>query len=671
MVNTQHIVWCQHGCGNNFHSKCFKAWADNCRSDVTCPLCRGVWTPQDLAQLSKPTKFTLDTNIHIGVRCGGCSTAPIKGNRYKCTTCTDYNLCEECFANRNIHGTHSFITRSKPARRHQDDDEWTPANRTVLMIESRYNARTLEPEEPVPTQTVPISSTRNNPSTQTRTTTTVQPTTDLSHLMYRDISPEDYETLLQLDEGDDTAKGVPQSAIDSLESITVEEGTTFTDCCPICLEEMIVGEQVKKLPNCTHIFHKLCIDMWLVRSNNCAVCNNIVFTNIDEIREQERAIVESPVSNITQEEETSSVGSLTLTQRQPTRPPRVRRRVPSTTARTNTVTTTQPTLGQTSSSHFHMTTNEERERNLQTIRRKLQVKRASTIRGAQSATIPSGIELSGIGVGIGGSEQSTSAPLSNTQARKLRPKSPSVTERRKKEPSPTPQFDLSGMQVYNGERFNEESVTTTTLRPRSASSGRLVKGTARKENKSQSQPVDHVGLDLVGADLGIETRSNTQVPKGKQIKGTAVTRKPLQDENMQNFNFALSGNIIGPPSGVEKIETSIKPPLPTKLRTTPVDESDHKNLTLGGIDPLRAESGKFRKGKQIKGSMINKQAIFPEPDTILGLTLANSTLGKNDLAAPKGRQVKGSVTRKAKENTVMQLNPSLELMGTTFDANKT
>jgi len=34
--------------------------------------------------------------VHHGVTCDGCSTYPIVGNRYKCSVCPDYDLCESC-----------------------------------------------------------------------------------------------------------------------------------------------------------------------------------------------------------------------------------------------------------------------------------------------------------------------------------------------------------------------------------------------------------------------------------------------------------------------------------------------------------------------------------------------------------------------------------------------
>lgn len=34
--------------------------------------------------------------IHDEVTCDFCGTEPIIGNRYKCTVCFNYDICEDC-----------------------------------------------------------------------------------------------------------------------------------------------------------------------------------------------------------------------------------------------------------------------------------------------------------------------------------------------------------------------------------------------------------------------------------------------------------------------------------------------------------------------------------------------------------------------------------------------
>ena len=49
-----------------------------------------------------------DGFVHRGITCNGCSTHPIKGIRYRCANCTDYDLCEACEALQIHPKTHLF-----------------------------------------------------------------------------------------------------------------------------------------------------------------------------------------------------------------------------------------------------------------------------------------------------------------------------------------------------------------------------------------------------------------------------------------------------------------------------------------------------------------------------------------------------------------------------------
>lgn len=45
--------------------------------------------------------------------------------------------------------------------------------------------------------------------------------------------------------------------------------------CAICLAEFLHGEEVRVLPRCKHMYHKGCIDQWLVlRSLHCPICRD-------------------------------------------------------------------------------------------------------------------------------------------------------------------------------------------------------------------------------------------------------------------------------------------------------------------------------------------------------------------------------------------------------------
>ena len=45
--------------------------------------------------------------------------------------------------------------------------------------------------------------------------------------------------------------------------------------CSICLDKFVCGKYKRKMPSCTHEFHKTCIDKWLYKKLNCPICRSI------------------------------------------------------------------------------------------------------------------------------------------------------------------------------------------------------------------------------------------------------------------------------------------------------------------------------------------------------------------------------------------------------------
>mmetsp|Transcript_35740 Transcript_35740/g.95787 ORF Transcript_35740/g.95787 Transcript_35740/m.95787 type:complete len:291 (+) Transcript_35740:140-1012(+) len=42
--------------------------------------------------------------------------------------------------------------------------------------------------------------------------------------------------------------------------------------CSICIMPFDPGDKVRRLPGCGHVFHKSCVDLWLLRSAECPLC---------------------------------------------------------------------------------------------------------------------------------------------------------------------------------------------------------------------------------------------------------------------------------------------------------------------------------------------------------------------------------------------------------------
>ena len=49
----------------------------------------------------------MNDDVHEGIKCDGCEMNPIRGLRFKCLDCPDFDLCEECY-NREVHKHHKM-----------------------------------------------------------------------------------------------------------------------------------------------------------------------------------------------------------------------------------------------------------------------------------------------------------------------------------------------------------------------------------------------------------------------------------------------------------------------------------------------------------------------------------------------------------------------------------
>ncbi|KAH7306590.1 hypothetical protein KP509_22G021000 [Ceratopteris richardii] len=79
---------------------------------------------------------------------------------------------------------------------------------------------------------------------------------------------------------DDAIKSIPLFEYgDAVFRKTVEqqEEATHSKECSICLGVFEVREAVRLLPSCHHLFHRSCIDPWLLSHPTCPLCRRIVF----------------------------------------------------------------------------------------------------------------------------------------------------------------------------------------------------------------------------------------------------------------------------------------------------------------------------------------------------------------------------------------------------------
>ncbi|CAK0890152.1 unnamed protein product, partial [Prorocentrum cordatum] len=91
----------------------------------------------------------------------------------------------------------------------------------------------------------------------------------VSDLLERDITPEDYDMLLKLDEGIQR----PTARQDSVDGLPTAPGTRLVgESCSICLLPFEQRDTAKVL-QCGHMFHRDCISKWLEQhSCLCPLC---------------------------------------------------------------------------------------------------------------------------------------------------------------------------------------------------------------------------------------------------------------------------------------------------------------------------------------------------------------------------------------------------------------
>jgi E3 ubiquitin-protein ligase RNF38/44 len=85
--------------------------------------------------------------------------------------------------------------------------------------------------------------------------------------------------LARLQDLQSTTKGANDAAIDSLQSLTISSEqlrTVDNNTCPICINEMVEGEQARSLP-CKHLFHQSCVDEWLRVNASCPTCRASIY----------------------------------------------------------------------------------------------------------------------------------------------------------------------------------------------------------------------------------------------------------------------------------------------------------------------------------------------------------------------------------------------------------
>ncbi|CAN8326619.1 unnamed protein product [Cochlearia groenlandica] len=74
--------------------------------------------------------------------------------------------------------------------------------------------------------------------------------------------------------------GLSPRCVKSLPQFKFSEPTTTvyggSDCCVVCIDGFRQGQWCRRLPRCGHVFHRKCVDLWLIKVSTCPICRDKV-----------------------------------------------------------------------------------------------------------------------------------------------------------------------------------------------------------------------------------------------------------------------------------------------------------------------------------------------------------------------------------------------------------
>jgi len=215
MKNTEALTYCRDGCRQSIHAKCMSIWVEHQskQPEVKCPFCRVTWSQSSLDLLAQEMKATRQSN---SVACCSCRCFPIQGAQYRCLKCKEFNMCEACF-DKGHHQHHPFVSKANPANK---ASRWVPAPR---------QAQTVSVQQALPDDVI-------------------------RSLQERELTVEDYDTLLQLDQGPQKPS-LAQYLVESMEPAP-RSCIKNDDQCPYCGDDLLDSEC--KVAPCGHVLHSHC-----------------------------------------------------------------------------------------------------------------------------------------------------------------------------------------------------------------------------------------------------------------------------------------------------------------------------------------------------------------------------------------------------------------------------
>lgn len=151
--------------------------------------------------------------------------------------------------------------------------------RDKLLLEEHFAQQKLNSHKhhPKPASTAYRPPTHNNSSSRSHSSAhthassshPVLSSRQIQDLQNRELTPEDYELLLLLDQTV-APKTLAATTVRNFATRTLTEtdsAITAHETCVICMCDYDVGDVIKTLPTCNHYFHGACLDTWLTKSS--------------------------------------------------------------------------------------------------------------------------------------------------------------------------------------------------------------------------------------------------------------------------------------------------------------------------------------------------------------------------------------------------------------------
>lgn len=93
--------------------------------------------------------------------------------------------------------------------------------------------------------------------------------------------PED--TLMVYSPATEQRKGLDESVIRKIPIFQFKKEGERCECA-VCLNEFNQDEKLRRIPNCSHVFHIDCIDAWLQNNANCPLCRTSICISNDRFQ---------------------------------------------------------------------------------------------------------------------------------------------------------------------------------------------------------------------------------------------------------------------------------------------------------------------------------------------------------------------------------------------------